>query len=304
MPYSLDNHLVIGVSSRVLFDLTREDALYREEGLEAYERYQLEHETEILQPGTGFPLIKAILDLNRRALGDHRAEVIIMSQNSAETSLRLFNSIEHYGLDIIRAVLTGGASLAPYLNALKIDLFLSLDEEDVQAAVNSGVAAAIVYQKPENRFEELDQIRIAFDGDAVLFSDDSERIYKEQGLEAFAENERANILTPLSEGPFAKFLKSLSHFQKQCKDDTICPIRTALVTARGGPAHTRVILTLRSWGVNIDEAFFLGGLPKADILKAFKPHMFFDDQSVHCDPASLVVATARVPYVVRDEIAE
>lgn len=304
MPYSLDNHLVIGVSSRVLFDLTREDALYRADGLEAYERYQLEHENEILEPGTGFPLIKAILDLNKRALGDRRAEVIIMSQNSAETSLRLFHSIDHYGLDIIRAVLTGGAPLAPYLNALKIDLFLSLDEEDVQAAVNSGVAAAIVYQKPENRFEDLDQIRIAFDGDAVLFSDESERIYKEQGLEAFAANERANILTPLPEGPFAKFLKSLSHFQRQCKDDTICPIRTALVTARGGPAHTRVILTLRSWGVNIDEAFFLGGLPKADILKAFKPHMFFDDQSVHCDPASLVVATARVPYVVREVTAE
>jgi 5'-nucleotidase len=222
---------------------------------------------------------------------------VIMSRNSSETSMRIFNSIAYHGLDITRAVLSGGAPLAPYLRAFNVSLFLSLHEDDVQAAVDSGVAAALLYQKPENVLEELDQIRIAFDGDAVIFSDESERIYQTQGIEAFERHERENALKPLPEGPFARLLKALSFIQNNFKaaDGRARPIRTALVTARSSPAHERVIRTLRAWDVTIDETFFMGGVAKSEVLAAFRPHMFFDDQPGHCDRASTIVPTGRVP---------
>jgi 5'-nucleotidase len=300
MAIDLDEYLVIGISSRALFDLSAEDEMFRTQGLDVYEKYQVDNESIILKPGAGFPLVKAILNLNLLVPGKRKTEVIVMSRNSAETSLRIFNSIEHYGLDITRAALSGGAPLAPYLHAFKVDLFLSLYEDDVQTAINSGVASAILYEKPENPSEEIEQIRIAFDGDAVLFSDESERIYKEQGLEAFLAHERENAKKPLPEGPFAKLLQSLSYIQSEYKGSP-SPIRTALVTARNSPSHERVIRTLRHWNVNLDEAFFLGGVAKSEVLEAFKPHMFFDDQHVHCGPASKYVATGRVPYVIRKD---
>jgi 5'-nucleotidase len=171
MPTDLSNYLVIGISCRALFNLSTENQIFRSEGLEAYERYQLENEHVTLKSGAGFPLVKAILRLNKLIPGKRKAEVVIMSRNSAETSLQIFNSIEHYGLDITRAALTGGAPAAPYLRAFKVDLFLSLYEDDVQAAVDVGFAAALLYARPENPTEhEISQIRIAFDGDAVLFS--------------------------------------------------------------------------------------------------------------------------------------
>ncbi|HXA47558.1 MAG TPA: 5'-nucleotidase, partial [Burkholderiaceae bacterium] len=209
----------------------------------------------------------------------------------------IFNSITHYGLDITRAVLSGGASLAPYLDAFNVSLFLSLHEDDVQAAINSGVASAILYQKPENALEELNQIRIAFDGDAVIFSDESERIFQEQGIEAFEKHERENAKRPLPDGPFARLLKALSFIQNNFKnaEGRAAPIRTALVTARSSPAHERVIRTLRVWDVAIDETFFMGGVAKSDVLAAFKPHIFFDDQPGHCARAAPLVQTGLVP---------
>ena len=217
MPVSLDNLLVIGISSRALFDLEAEEAIFRTQGLEAYRRHQLDNENEILKLGAGFALVRALLKLNVLTHNQRFVEVVIMSRNSSETSMRIFNSIEHYGLDITRAVLSGGASLAPYLQAFNVSLFLSLHEDDVQAAVNSGVASALLYQKPENAFEELDQIRIAFDGDAVIFSDESERIFQTQGIEAFENHERENAMKPLPEGPFARLLKALSYIQNNLK---------------------------------------------------------------------------------------
>ena len=298
MPVDLSQYLVIGISSRALFDLSEENRIYAEQGLKAYEDYQLEHENDTLKPGAGFPLVKAFLKLNQTLPGNRSTEVVIMSRNSAETSLRIFNSIEHYGLDISRAALTGGESLSAYLRAYKIDLFLSLYEEDVQAAVNSNIAGALLYEKPSHPEQaEIDQIRIAFDGDAVLFSDESERIYKEKGLAAFEAHERENKQKPLPEGPFANLLKALSYIQSQHPDKP-SPIRTALVTARASPAHERVIKTLRAWDVDLDETFFLGGMPKGEVLKAFKPHIFFDDQIVHCDSAEEHgVVAGRVPWV-------
>ncbi|HWT72750.1 MAG TPA: 5'-nucleotidase [Oxalicibacterium sp.] len=296
MPVSLDNLLVIGISSRALFDLEAEEEIFRTQGLDAYRQHQLDHEGEILKLGGGFALVRALLKLNALTQNQRFVEVVIMSRNSSETSMRIFNSIKHYGLDITRAVLTGGASLAPYLQAFNVSLFLSLHEDDVQAAINSGTAAALLYQKPANAFEELDQIRIAFDGDAVIFSDESERIYQTQGIEAFENHERENALKPLPEGPFARLLKALSFIQNNFRNaGGKSPIRTALVTARSSPAHERVIRTLRAWDVAIDETFFMGGVSKSDVLAAFRPHMFFDDQIGHCDRASPLVQTGRVP---------
>lgn len=302
--------MVIGVSSRALFDLTVENEIFENQGLEAYCRYQIEHEQDILKPGPGFRLIESLLRLNRYSEKGNLVEVIIMSRNSPDTSLRVFNAIEHYGLDITRSVLVSGASLAPYLAAFHTDLFLSAYEDDVQSAVDSGIAAGIICTEhraqviPLSAFpgmggkqaEEEYQIRIAFDGDAVIFTDESEMIFKEKGLNAFEENERAHAREPLAEGPFAHFLKKLSDLQRELGTEN-CPIRTALVTSRSAPAHERVIRTMRAWNVRVDEAFFLGGLEKKDVLKAFGAQIFFDDQLIHTSSAAQSVPAARVPYI-------
>jgi 5'-nucleotidase len=304
MAYDLENKLVVGVSSRALFDLTYENTIFESDGVEAYCRYQIEHEDELLKPGPGFPLIKALLNLNNLPGKEGSVEVIIMSRNSPDSSLRVFKAIEHYGLNITRAVLASGGSLAPYLTAFQTDLFLSAYEDDVQSAIDSNIAAGIICTEGLQTYDcehQLKQIRIAFDGDAVLFSDESERIYQEKGLQAFEENERQNANHPLQAGPFAKFLKTLSALQNGYSGEE-APIRTALVTTRCAPAHERVIRTLRAWNVRIDEVFFLGGIPKKDVLQAFGAHIFFDDQSVHTEPASEVVPAARVPYKSRDVI--
>lgn len=293
MTTDLSGSLVIGISSRALFDLRREDALFVAAGLDAYRRDQLEREDELLAPGTAFPLVKAMLDLNLPGQ-PRRAEVVVMSRNSTETSLRIFNSIRHYGLDVTRAALSGGAPLAPYLKAFSVDLFLSRDEADVHASLQGGVAAAFVYDRPANPLEAAGEIRIAFDGDAILFSGESERVFQEQGLEAFSRHEAEKARVPLSEGPFARVLHKISTLQRAAPPRGP-RIRTALVTARGGPAQERVIRTLLAWGVVIDEAFFLGGVPKTDVLAAFRPHIYFDDQAAHCDRAAPTVPTGRVP---------
>ncbi len=302
MAFDLSNLLVIGISSRALFDLNMENEIYEKDGLEAYCKYQLEHESDILAPGTGFALIEAMLKINELSDQKKRVEVVIISRNSADTSLRISNSINHYNLEITRAAFTGGEPVAKYLNAFDVDLFLSATEKDVQDAAEAHIASGIIYDTPTNNghHESLEQIRIAFDGDAVLFSEESENIYQTQGLDAFLEHEKSNVQKPLPEGPFAKFLKTISFMQFDLNNNSqtsniIPPIRTALVTARNSPAHERVIRTLRTWNVRIDETFFLGGVAKDRVLASFKPHIFFDDQHNHCGPASKVVPTARVP---------
>lgn len=296
MPFKLEDKLVIGVSSRALFDLEAENKIFEEDGLEAYSQYQIEHENDILKPGTAFPLVKSLQKLN--ADGRYLTEILVMSKNSADTSLRIFNSIEHYKLNISRAALVSGASISPYLGAFNTDLFLSADENDVQEAINANIASGIICdhsQLPIDVSDDVNQIRIAFDGDAVIFSDEAEKIYQEKGLQAFAEHEHENAQKPLPEGPFAKLLKTISIIQTKFPADSV-PIRTALVTARNAPAHERVIRTLRAWNVRIDEAFFLGGIEKSEVLKAFGANIFFDDQTVHVEPASKKVPSARVPY--------
>lgn len=303
--HKFENCLVVGISSRALFDLEVENQIFNEEGVEAYTNYQIEHENDLLKPGTGFALIKALLKLNEIGSAERKTEIIVMSRNNADSSLRIFNSIKHYKLDITRAALVSGALLAPYLEAFNTDLFLSANEEDVQEAINAGVAAGIIYTQhlAYDESTEIDQIRIAFDGDAVLFSDESEQIYKSQGIEAFQANETKNARKPLPEGPFARFLKTLSAIQKEFEKNQ-APIRTALVTARNAPAHERVIRTLRAWDVRIDEAFFLGGMSKQEVLKAFGAHIYFDDQAIHTDATAEFVPSARVPYKNNEEKKE
>ena len=303
MPYDLASPLVIGISSRALFDLEEENRLFETRGLDAYAAYQVANEEKILQPGAGFELVKAFLRLNACSPGSRLVEVIILSRNSPDTSLRIFNSIRHYGLDITRAALSGGAPVAPYLSAFQTDLFLSAHASDVQEAIDSGIAAGILLTSslPAGHRSRVDQIRIAFDGDAVLFSAEAERIYQQAGIEAFQEHERSHADEPLPKGPFANFLTALSHIQAMFPDGENVPIRTALVTSRNAPAHERAIKTLRKWQVRVDEAFFLGGVSKTEVLKRFGAHIFFDDQHTHADPASGVVPSAVVPYRAGDD---
>jgi len=296
MPFDLTEPLVIGVSSRALFNLEAENRIFEEQGVEAYTRYQIQHENEILQQGAAFQLVQSFLQLNN-GHENPQVEVIIMSRNCPDTSLRIFKSIEHYGLDITRAALVGGAKMAKYLRAFKTDLFLSAEAEDVQAAVNEDIAAAQIITKAAKNDAPISQIRIAFDGDAVLFSSEAERVYQHEGMDAFMQHEKNNADIPLREGPFANFLKALAHIQSESRlSGEASPIRIALVTSRNAPAHERAIKTLRAWNVRIDEAFFLGGVRKKEILEAFGAHIFFDDQPTHAGPASEVVNSAIVPY--------
>lgn len=298
MAFDLTNPLVIAISSRALFDLEAENRIFEEKGLNAYIAYQREHENEILPQGSAFPLVKAFLNLNKLDGSRRIVEVIIVSKNTADTSLRIFHSIDHYGLDISRAALIGGADVAPYLKAFRTDLFLSANAPDVKQAIDDGVAAGMILtgRSQCSQNQEIEQIRIAFDGDAVLFSAESERVFKQQGLDAFIAHEASHADKPLAKGPFANFLTTLSRLQNMYQHHDQSPIRTALVTSRSAPAHERAIKTLRGWDVRVDEAFFLGGVSKTDILASFGAHIFFDDQHVHAEPAASVVPSAVVPY--------
>jgi 5'-nucleotidase len=303
MPISFSNTLVIGISSRALFDLKEENKVYEEQGLLEYGKHQRKNEASVLQKGTAFYLVEALLSLNKFSK-ERLVEVIIMSRNTPETGVRVLNSIAHYELDITRSAFTGGGPLNGYIEAFELDLFLSKDEKDVQAIIDSGsCAAALIYDPPTDFVQDHTSVRIAFDADAVLFSDESELVYKTKGLDAFQRIETELQHIPLNEGPFARFLKTLSILQNKIKaTNKDCPLRIAIVTARSSPAHMRVINTLRNWGVEADEAFFLGGISKDKVLKAFNAHIFFDDQDVHLKPASSLIPVSRVLYKSDSEI--
>lgn len=302
MPINFGDKLVIAISSRALFNLDESHNIYEEKGLESYSQYQVDHEDEVLLPGEAFPLVKKLLRINEKLGGEPKVEVILLSRNSADTGLRVFNSIEHYKLDITRAAFCGGESPYRYVAAFGCHLFLSTNAEDVRNALENGVAAATLMPS-DAEDKGGDELRFAFDGDAVLFSDESERIYKKSGLEAFTENEKAAAKKPMTGGPFKHFLQALHVLQSEFPAKT-CPIRTALVTARSAPAHERVVRTLRAWNIRIDESLFLGGLSKGEFLKSYGADVFFDDQHLHCESAMPHVATGHVPHGVANEINE
>ena len=300
--------LIVAISSRALFDLEDSHRLFEREGLEAYAEFQRAHEDELLEPGIAFPLVRKLLALNDGAPVDDdgvpapRVEVILLSRNSSDTGLRIFNSIEHHGLAIRRAAFSNGAPPYPYLRPFGADLFLSTHAEDVTRALAAGVAAATILPAAARvksaPAQPPNQLRIAFDGDAVLFGDESERISREDGLEAFSRNERERAREPLSGGPFRGFLDALQRLQSAFPPGEEAPIRTALVTARSAPAHERVIRTLREWNVRLDEALFLGGRAKGPFLEAFGADIFFDDSEQNIASARDHVAAGHVPHGV------
>lgn len=292
MSASSANKLIIGISSRALFDLSDSHQVFQEQGLEAYQQYQIEHEDDVLKPGEAFSITQKLLRINELLPGEPRVEVMLLSRNSADTGLRVFNSIEHYNLNITRAAFCGGQSPYRYMAPFGCHLFLSTDADDVRSALDNGVAAATLMPSTA-KTNPQHSLKFAFDGDAVLFSDEAEQVYKSRGLDAFAESEKASAKRPLRGGPFKSFLEQLQHIQAEFGDDT--PIRTALVTARSAPAHERVIRTLRDWNIRIDESLFLGGLDKSEFLRAYGADVFFDDQEGHCNKASKHVATGHVP---------
>lgn len=296
MPQQQDDKLVIAISSRALFNLDESHQVYEQQGLQAYSEYQVAREEEPLQPGEAFPLVHKLLRLNERLGPESRVEVVLLSRNSADTGLRVFNSIQHYDLAISRAAFCGGESPWRYINAFGCHLFLSNEAEDVRYALDCGVAAATLVSSKAGTTGN-DQLRFAFDGDAVLFSDEAERVFKSEGLEAFTASEQAAAREPLAGGPFKPFLASLHRLQ-QAFPASEAPIRTALVTARSAPAHERVIRTLRAWDIRIDESIFLGGMNKTEFLRAYQADVFFDDQQSHCESASPHIATGHVPHGV------
>jgi 5'-nucleotidase len=301
MPAIFDGKLVVAISSRALFDLEESNRVFESQGVEAYYQYQRVHEDEVLGQGIAFGLVKKLLALNTRVPERPRVEVILLSHNTADTGMRIMNSIEHYKLDIVRAAFTGGESTHPYVPAFEASLFLSANPDDVRKALDAGHAAATIFPAQASSTQsQAGELRIAFDGDAVLFSDEAERVYKKNGLNAFTASEVSAAHEPLTGGPFKSFLAALHRIQSEYPLDR-SPIRTALVTARSAPAHERVIRTLRAWDIRIDEALFLGGLEKGPFLKAFGADIFFDDQRGHVESARQHVAAGHVPFGVANE---
>ena len=287
--------LVVGISSRALFDLDESHSVYEKKGVGAYRKHQIDNENTRLEPGSAFHLVRKLLNLNQKASSkDKLVEVVLLSRNTADTGLRIFNSIEEYDLDITRAAFCGGRSPFSYIEPFGCNLFLSANHEDVTAALQNNYAAALLLPR-QSHSEQDSQLRIAFDGDSVIFSDESERVFQKSGLESFTDNEKKKTNTPLSGGPFKEFLSALHFLQEHLKDDSI---RTALVTSRAAPTHKRVILTLRQWNIRLDESHFLGGYEKGGFLKSFNADVFFDDQRVHCKSTQKHVTTGHVPHGV------
>jgi 5'-nucleotidase len=300
MGETLENKVVVAISSRALFNLSDSNKVFEEEGLDKYIEHQNSLEDEILEPGVAFPLINKLLNIRYPQSGENAFEVVLISKNDANTGLRVFNSIEAYGLNITRAAFTNGRDPYQYLSAFNTSLFLSAKEEDVRLALDNGYAAATVLGGVKPSDLEVEELRIAFDGDAVIFSDEAERVFQQGGLEEFRKSESEKSEVPLSPGPFKPFLEAITNLQKSFRDIEKKPIRTALVTARSAPAHKRAIKTLRHWGISVDEAFFLGGLDKVPVLKKFNPHIYFDDQENFCRPAASFVPTGHVPSGIKN----
>ena len=291
MAASLDGQLVVAISSRALFDFEEENLVFEQSDDRAYMKLQLERLEEPAKPGVAFSLVKKLLAFNDATT--QRVEVVILSRNDPVSGMRVFRSAQHYGLSIQRGSFTRGQSPWRYLKPLNANLFLSTHISDVRAALDAGVPAAQVYPHSAHASEaHPHEVRIAFDGDAVLFSDEAERVFQSQGLSAFQAHEHAKASQPLLAGPFKPLLAALHRLQQE--GTPAIRVRTALVTARSAPAHERAIRTLMQWNIEVDEAMFLGGLPKGEFLKEFEPDFFFDDQTGHIESAAQHVPAGHV----------
>jgi 5'-nucleotidase len=302
MPVTLEGQLVVAISSRALFDFEEENRLFESHDDRAYMQLQLQRLEQPARPGVAFSLVHKLLAFNRgTADGRARVEVVILSRNDPVSGMRVFRSAQHYGLPIQRGVFTRGQSPWRYLKPLAANLFLSTNEADVRSALGAGVPAARVLTHSILATDtHPGEVRIAFDGDAVLFSDESERLFQRDGLTAFQAHEREQAATPLAPGPFKPLLQALHRLQQQPSD--AMRVRTALVTARSAPAHERAIRTLMDWKIEVDEAMFLGGLPKGAFLREFEPDFFFDDQTGHAENAAGHVPAGHVAAGVSNPV--
>ncbi len=300
MAYSVQGKLVVAISSRALFDFEEENRVFDAQGERAYIDLQYSRLDVPAKEGVAFRLVKKLLAFNS---GDaQRVEVVILSKNDPVSGLRIFRSAERAGLRIERAVFTRGRSPYRYLDALRANLFLSANEQDVMGALDARFPAArVVPESAQASGRHPDEMRIAFDGDAVLFSDEAERVYQREGLAAFTRHEIAHAHKPLPPGPFKPLLEALHRLQAAAGTDVPMRVRTALVTARSAPAHERAVRTLMDWDIAVDEAMFLGGLDKGEFLKAFQPDFYFDDQRGHVESARQHVATGHVPFGVANK---
>jgi len=297
MPYSVEGKLVVAISSRALFDFEDENRVFEQDGEDAYIALQYARLDVPAREGVAFPLVKKLLAFNTP--DQQRVEVVVLSKNDPVSGLRVFRSAKVAGLNIERGVFTRGRNPYRYLDSLKANLFLSANENDVIGALEAKVPAARVYpESAQAASRHAGEVRIAFDGDAVLFSDEAERVYQRDGLDAFTKHEAMHALQPLPPGPFKPLLEALHRLQSE--KDAPVKVRTALVTARSAPAHERAVRTLMEWNIAVDEAMFLGGLDKGAFLKAFEPDFYFDDQRGHVDSARQHVAAGHVPFGVRN----
>lgn len=307
MPYPIEKKLVVGISSNALFDLRTEDEIFKNDGLEAYRKYQVENKTVRLEKGVGFPFIKRFLNINKIYTEEQPVEVVLLSRNSPETGVRIFNSIREYDLDITRAAFMSGGSAVNYIPAFNISLFLAIHEDDVKEALTLELPAGRILQADVQDDESI-ELRIAFDFDGVIANDEAEKVYKEKGIKEYHEYEKLNSSVIMQPGPLADFFTKISSFQKlesekKRRDSGYDKIlKTSIITARNAPAHERAINTLNSWGVEVDEMFLLGGIDKSRILEIMKPHLYFDDQMVHLNANAVNnIPLVHIPFGVANE---
>ena len=300
MPYSVEGKLVVAISSRALFDFEEENRVFDAEGERAYIDLQYSRMDVPAKEGVAFRLVQKLLAFN--SPGAQRVEVVILSKNDPVSGMRIFRSAERAGLKLERGVFTRGRSPYRYLDALKANLFLSANEQDVMGALDARFPAArVLPESAQAAARNAEEVRIAFDGDAVLFSDEAERVFQRDGLDAFTRHEITHALKPLPPGPFKPLLEALQRLQAASGTDVPMRLRTALVTARSAPAHERAVRTLMDWNIAVDEALFLGGLDKGEFLKAFQPDFYFDDQRSHVESARQHVATGHVPFGIANK---
>lgn len=308
MAYPIDRKFVIGVASSALFDLSVSHQVYLDQGPEKYKQYQEKHIDDTLGKGVAFPFIRRFLSINERFQDQKPVEVVLLSRNSPETGLRVFRSIQRYGLDITRAAFMTGKSPFEYVPAFNCSLFLTANEEDVQHAIKAGYPAGLVLPS-EVKDDEMDvELRVAFDFDGVIADDESEKVFQEGGLDAFVAHETANADVPHNQGLLADMCRKLA-FMRKLEDREIERnpqyeriVRVAIVTARSAPAHERVVTTLKELGISVDETFFLGGMEKARVLSVLKPHIFFDDQKRHLESTAGNIPMVHIPFGIANRV--
>ena len=308
MPYPIERKLVVGVSSNALFNLELEDRIFLEEGVEKYRKFQIENKDKPLTAGIAQPFIRRFLNINKVYNKESPVEVVLLSKNSPETGVRIFNAIKSHELDISRAAFTSGKSPYRYIPAYNVSLFLSTHEQDVLNAIDANYGAGrIIKTKVIDNDDDM-ELRVAFDFDGVIADDQAEKVFKESGqLEMFHTHEQEHITETHNPGPLADFFKKLSFFQQlETRKEVENPnykkiVKTAIVTARNAPSHERAINTLKDWGVTVDEMFLLGGIDKSRILEELKPHLFFDDQISHLDPKLENIPLVHIPFGIANK---